>query len=326
MTRHRHYYELSAESHADLGVQKGKLFGSAVRASLKQAARDKAWNRRRATAQAYLEPARDAFPHLIEELEGYARGADVSFDDLWLLSMEDELTQANRCTTAVTNHGYLVAHNEDWDQHARHDICILRRTIRDFSVLELFYLGTLGGNSISWNSHGFVHAVNSLSATDGQVGIPRNVIARWLSDTTDPDRDYERLGKLRRASGYHHTIVDKKGKVWSLECSAQQQQRAYPPLPFVHTNHLLGDLAELDDDNGDEGTRERWEFAKGHVGEQMSVQSLDQICRDTSHGRNKSVFNKRTIARVVIDVDHAVAHFWMLREAAQGMQAYPWKP
>lgn len=319
---HKNYFEITADDYASLGREKGKLFGEVLSRRIQSTANSGEWSRMIKQSLPYLEATKAQFPQFVEELTGYAKAARVPFDDLWLLAMEDELTHGNRCTTVVTNRGFMIAHNEDWDRGAKGDVCILRKTVAGVTTFELYYMSTLGGNSISINSHGFVQAVNTLTHIDGRIGVPRNVIARWLSETQSPDDDYTKLKKIRRASGYHHTIVDSGGKIWSIECSAERQSKSNPEPPFAHTNHFLADLGYLEDDDGREGTRERYRHVTKGMDEQMTVAELKSMMCDSSEGNNKSVFNKRTIAQVILDIDHMTAHVWLLRERDKGWQEY----
>ena len=207
MMTHTNYFEIEADTSYELGMRKGELFGEPLRETLDDLKTEKHCERPGKQAIPYRKLTEKLFPHLIEELKGYADAARVSFDDLWLLCIEDELPDSanDKCTTFVTNYGFLVAHNEDWNSVAKDEICILRQTVGDLTVFQLFYLNTLGGNSISINSHGFVHAVNTLTHTDRRVGVPRNIVARWLSETRSPESDYSKLQQMKRASGYHRT-------------------------------------------------------------------------------------------------------------------------
>src|SRR3972149_5652293 len=222
---HRNYFEIEADSYYELGLRKGELFGDFLRETLEDRRDSRRWERNTARAREFVGVAAANFPYLMDELRGYAQSARVPFDELWALSLEDEVGDFyyERCTTIVTNPGSLIAHNEDWDDDAQDAICVLRKKVGQLHMLELYYLNTLGGNAISINSHGFVHAVNSVSHTDRQLGLPKNIVARWLSETKNPDADIERMARLKRASGYHHTLVSTDGRIWSLECSAPQQ-------------------------------------------------------------------------------------------------------
>jgi hypothetical protein len=326
MANHRNYYELEADNNRELGLRRGELFGESLRRTLQERRRYRDWLGVVARAKPYLEPSEAAFPQFIEELRGYAEAAGVEFNELWALSLEDEVSddRSDRCTTVVTNHGSLVAHNEDWDEDAENYICVVRKRVGDLRSFELYYLNTLGGNAISINSNGYIHAVNSLTHTDTQVGIPKNIIARWLSETSAPDADFEQLTKLKRASGFHHTIVSLDGRVWSIECSATKQTLVRPDLPFVHTNHFLTELKQFEGNRRQlvPGTRTRYRQAEENVAELMSFDDVEELVSDDSEGDYESVFNERTIGRAIFDVRSVQANIWLLREENKGWLSY----
>lgn len=323
--KHKNYLEIHAESYHDLGLQLGEQFADELKLALEWCQSESDWSQKVHASQSYLVHTKKHFPHLIEELSGYAQGAGVSLRDLWVLCMEDEFDEdaPEKCTTWVTNQGLLIAHNEDWDDDAAHAVCLLKKTIHDLTIFELFYFNTLGGNSIAINSHGIVHAINSLSHRDYRVGIPRNVIARWMSESSDPEADIHTLQTLPRSAGYHHTLVSTQGQIWSLECSARKQHLTYPASPFVHTNHFLSGLQSLEADDGSFATLQRYEYATRHVQDPMSISQVQTLMTDSSQGTVCSIFNERTIARMIIDLEQQQAHVWMLREKNKGWLTYP---
>jgi hypothetical protein len=282
------------------------------------------WRRYRDQARQYQDISRRTFPHLFDELEGFAQSAQVEFDDLWLMSLEDEIGEFadEKCTTVVTNNCAMVAHNEDWEEDAAGSICVLRWKIRDLSVFELCYMNTIGGNAISVNSHGYVHAVNALLHADHRIGVPKNLVARWLSETSSPDRDYEKLQRIRRASGFHHTIVRMQGGIWSIECSATRQILERPKSPFVHTNHFLSRLSRYEDDDEWIGTQDRYRSASQMVRETMTAGDMQLLVSDRSQGELRSILNHKTIARMIVDVRQQNALVWLLREEERGWVTY----
>jgi Acyl-coenzyme A:6-aminopenicillanic acid acyl-transferase len=325
MLTHHNYFEIEADTHYDLGLRTGELFGNFMRQSLEIAKQDAAWPATLDSARAYVGVTAMVFPQLIEEVHGYAEGARVCFEEAWTLLMEDELSDApnEKCTTIITNKGSLIAHNEDWEMDEKESICVLRKTIAGLSILELFYMNTLGGNAISINSHGFVQAVNSLVPTDEQIGVPRNVIARWLSQTKNPESDFWTLSRLPRSSGYHHSIVNRTGHIWSIECTAKRQVLTKPRAPFVHTNHFLTELASYEGEDSLRGTQARYRCAWQNVRDWMPVADIEKLAEDTSEGNEQSIFNDRTIGRMVVDFAHMTANIWLRREDEKGWVAYP---
>ncbi len=82
------------------------------------------WDGAEIQARKYLPFAQERYPKIVEELQGIAEGADVSFDDLIVLNaMEAVTTDAlhlTKCTSIGVNeqrtaNGHiLIGHNEDW--------------------------------------------------------------------------------------------------------------------------------------------------------------------------------------------------------------------
>ena len=320
---HANYFEIAANTYYELGVQQGELFRDFVQESVWELRREGSQHARRNRLKSCLAVTRKALPHVVEELEGYADGAQVSFDALWLLSTESEPFEAKaaRCTTAVAHRGLLVGHNEDWDADEKDSICVMRKSIPPMTILELFYLNTLGGNALSVNSHGFVQAINTLTHTDEQIGVPRNMVARWLSETRSPDDDYKKLLRVRRDSGYSHNFVNTGGRIWNIECSATQQQLARPKSPFVHTNHFLTQLRRLQAADHS-GSANRYNRASSKMKDSMSVDAVKELLSDTSQGKDLSIFNRRTIARTIVDLQRMSLFIWLLREADRGWVQY----
>lgn len=322
---HKNYYQIEAKNYFDLGYQIGQKFGSYLRQTVQWQKKNCLWYfKLLRRSRAYLAVTKRAFPYLVEELEGYAKGAKVSFEDLWLLSLEDELFHSSyeKCTSIIAAQGSMIAHNEDWDRDVKDGICVMKKTIGKLSILELFYLNTLGGNAISINSNGFVQTINTLPQIDKQIGVPKNVIARWISETENPERDFKKLVAIRRSSGYSHTVCSMDGNIWNLECSAKDQILGRPDTPFVHTNHFLSELGRLENYAHKDGTFARFYFASSKIKDSISRSAIKRIADDTSCGPVQSVFNLMTIARMIIDVNNMTAYIWLLREKEQGWVEY----
>lgn len=319
---HTNYFEIQADSYYNLGVQEGQLFKQHLINSINKAKQHKSWKLLSSKSKSYLKPTQIAFPHLVEELQGYAKGAGVSFDDLWIRILKTELPDIDKCTTVITNCGKLLAHNEDWDANSQDAICVIKKSVGDLTIFELFYYNTLGGNTISVNSHGVVQSINTLTHTDERVGIPRNIVARWMSETENPTQDYSKFSTLHRASGYSHNFVDVFGNVYSLESSAFMHAFKNVDSPFVHTNHYLSELKELEHNDNLCGTFDRYKYAFQNTKKSMSLNGLQKLMDDKSNGSKTSVFNERTIARMIVDLEKFVAYVWLLRESEKGWMQY----
>ena len=323
---HRHYYEIEAKSHEEAGRLLGKTFGEFVREDVAYMRTTPHWEKKVKAARPYLTQTQEFFPQYAAELESYAMAANVSIADLWALAIEDELEDEERekCTTVVTNGGTLVAHNEDWDEDAIEAVCLLKKTIGKLTLFEIYYTSVpLGGCAITINSNGYVQAINSLPPMPRQAGIPKNVIARFLSETSDPHGDLAKLRSLPRASGYNHLLVGPGGMVLDAECPVNHEVIAEPTLPFAHTNHFLSpELAHYNGLNPGKSTLQRHASACRLARPYMSIEALMELTGNTRDGDKKSILNKNTVARIVVDLENRIAKAWLRREKKAGWVDY----
>lgn len=325
MDKHTNFLTVQAATNYELGLQLGSHFRPQVQAKMEGIVRDDTWAKQLERAKEYLAATEASFPQYVEEIGGYAKGAGVDFLEFWAQSLEDEFSyyRDGHCTSIITNGGQIIFHNEDWAKDAADQICILQKTVGGLTIFELNYFVTLGGNSASINSHGYVQLINTLTHRDWQPGVPRNVIARFMSETSDPASDFNKLKTIRRSTGYNHNIISLSGHIWNIETTAQQQVLLEPSVPFVHTNHYLSEQMQVYEANAALTTRRRYQIASEQVRLHMTIQDLIDIASDTSQGPDLSVFNERTIARMVIDLEQRIAHCWLAREADKGWIAYP---
>lgn len=314
------YHEVVADSNYSLGLQLGSLFKAELIKSLEKQVKKKDWQQRVKNAKKYLKVTNEYFPEYLEELKGYAKSAGVRFEELWTFSLDGD--EEDKCTTLVTNEGKTLSHNEDWEVGTENRISLLKKTIRNLTIFEFFYHNTLGGNSISINSHGYVQAINTLSHKGSQIGVPRNVISRWLSETKNPEKDFEEMKKIPRQLGYNHVFISSKGSVWNIESTESKQVLIKSGSPYVHTNHYLSELKKYDVNENDTGTKERYEMAVKGVKPEMNIEEIVKLNSDISRGSKLSIFNERTIGRMMVDLKEKKAKVWLLKEKNRGWIDY----
>ena len=247
-SRHRNFHVVEADTNAELGRKLGSKFGGEIDDFVREIRNRRGWKRRLDAAQSLLDAARHHFPAYVEELDAYAQAAGQKPIDIWAMCLEDELDDLGHehCTTMVTNGGALVAHNEDWDEDSEDAICILQKSVGALTILELYYYAVpLGGCAFSINSHGYIQAINSLNHRDASAGVPKCIIARHLSETSNPQQDITRLQGIPRSSGYAHTFVGMTGDVTHIESTARKMVVTQPDLPFVHTCPSSNDYGQL---------------------------------------------------------------------------------
>jgi len=323
---HQNFHVFEARDHIDIGHQLGNRFGAILRDYLAEVRDSEFWGSQDDTSQLLLNITREHCPRQIEELQAYAAAASVPFNDLWMLMVEEELSSdyVERCTTVVTNSGRLVAHNEDWDADAAEDICIVKKSVGATKVLELYYYGCpLGGVALSIHSNGWIQTVNSLDHADWQPGVPKSVVARIVSECRNTESELEKLFALPRCSGFAHNLIDRHGRVTSVECTARRHCLTTPSLPFVHTNHVLSPaLISWDDAQHKKSTNKRYDCACESIQPAMNESTVIELMSDREHGKVSSVFNRNTIARAVVDLEQRQASFWLRREAELGWVPY----
>ena len=106
----------------------------------------------------------------------------------------------------------------------------------------------MGGNSVSVNSNGIIQTINSLFSKDkNQDGMPRNIIARWLSESSSISKSFQEISNLKLASGYNYNIVSRSDGILNMETIASNQIITKIVPPFVHTNHYISELAVHDE-------------------------------------------------------------------------------
>ncbi|MBI5422026.1 hypothetical protein HZA44_02745, partial [Candidatus Peregrinibacteria bacterium] len=154
-------------------------------------------------------------------------------------------------------------------------------------------------------------------------GVPRNVVARWLSETSDPDFDFRRMAQVPRSSSYGYNLVSTQGDLWCIEATAKKQSLLRPETPFVHTNHYRGELKAFEATENVTSTFERYECAAKNLKPRMSVGEWMDLSGDTSQGSKSSLLNERTVGRMGIDLENRLAHVWLRREAEKGWVVYP---
>ena len=322
---HKNYFEFKAENNFDLGKLMGENFSNEAKRVLEiEKGNPEESKLKIERAKKYLDFNQKYFPQYVEELRGYAESAGLEFLDLYTLSLEDEVAEdypnlearplSEKCTTFITNDGKTFAHNEDWDKGSEEKISIVRKTVGNLYILELYYANTLGGNSVSINSNGFTVGINSLVSTDTKMGLSKNVICRWLSETKDPDADIEKLKTLPRSVGYNVNIANGSGKIWNAEYTSSALVISNPESPFAHTNHYLTELSKYEANTNKNGTFDRYDSAMKLIRGEMTEEEIIALENDTSYGEIKSIFNERTIAKIIVDLENKNAKIWLLRE------------
>jgi hypothetical protein len=323
---HKHYHEIECSDPIEAGWLLGKMFGDKTRAYIAYSYDEVKSTHWRQRAQHLLQQTRHYFPNYVDELQAYADAADIDLLDLWIISIEDELSHdaSEKCTSIVANQGRLVGHSEDWSANAASEICILKRRVANVTTLELYYYATpLGGVALSISSHGYIQCINSIAHVDRGDGVPKSVIARAASELRPGTNGLPSLLALPRSSGFAHILVDRMTNLTTVECTATQHQVASPSIPFAHTNHIIdAHLGQRVAEPASKSSLRRLESATAAAPQIVDLPTMVRLVEDRSRGKSKSINNKNTIARAIVDLDSRTAYFWLRRERKRRWASY----
>lgn len=322
---HVHYYRVKARTHFELGVQLARLFKGPSLEIYHDTLKKTTINKNLLSlSAAYLKVTEECFPHYIEELRGYAHELEVDFSTYWITFLSEELdTYPEKCTSCFSHDGMIIGHNEDFYGYYKDKIALVEKSVGDMNFLELYYYNSLGGTACGVNSNGYVQTINTLHHADSQIGIPRNIIARWLSETKNPKGDFKKMEKLQLSMGYSHTFGNIKGEVINIETTGSASRLTNSVLPYVHTNHYLTDLSVFEKITGPSNTVERYTQASKLISSVKTAEEMMNLLENVSCLLSNKERECDTIARMVFDLKNKVVWCWLERESPKGWIKYP---
>jgi isopenicillin-N N-acyltransferase-like protein len=206
------------------------------------------WSAMLAESQRYLVFSREVYPQYLDELEGIAEGAEVSFEEIFL-SMCEELWESaawqHGCTDmaargrATLDGSTLVAHTNDLLPQAEENLVLLKVQAGD----EPEFLGiSPGGIAISagFNAAGISLTGNQLDNNDIRPGVPRLLAVRAILGTQYLSEAMDHCLLPQRASSYNNVLADANGEVYCMEGSATDCEPIYIEEDILaHTNHYV---------------------------------------------------------------------------------------
>jgi isopenicillin-N N-acyltransferase like protein len=213
-----------------------------------------------AAVHPYREAAERSFPGHVATIRAMAKAADVPEAELFAVNACEELEEvavpAERCSTftAVGPGVTLLAHNEQWlAGDAENVAVVVERPAEGVTIVSPTVAACLPG--VGMNGHGVAQGIDSLTARDERIGVPRVVVSRHSLEAAGPDDAVSRAGIEGRAGGYAHVFAFRGGEALTIETSAGAL--AVLDGPGAHTNHYLDrDLVEIGDEPS-KGSRSR---------------------------------------------------------------------
>jgi hypothetical protein len=244
-----------------------------------------------------------AFPQYIEELTAIAQAAGVNFADYFFINTEEVYNIQNlydHCTIAVSfsDHQPIIGHNEDWYPENIDDLYILRATINDTTFTGLNYAFHVPGASASVNNWGLVQCINDLPQISN-IGIPKNFVARAILECKTMVDAETLIKTAKRASGYNHVLVQETN-IRNIEISGSDLDiESIHELPYVHTNHFLSKHMMKYETERSQGSLDRYARAKELVRNNMTVEDMKALLRDTLNTTNPICRPDSTIGSVI---------------------------
>jgi isopenicillin-N N-acyltransferase-like protein len=204
-------------------------------------------------------------PHLVAELEGIARSAGVSFDDVLLLQMFEEVYEAAPHKVGIDLGEVMLGHgctafncrlagkafngqNMDYTPNLDGQQLLTRYRLADKQLLSYAFTGQVGG--IGANSKGLSLFVTTLpqGTKRDSDGLGSAFLLRLLLEQDSVDAALEKLAGLPRFGTLSYSIADFERSV-IVEASADELviRETSDETPYlVHTNYIL-DLEQRSD-------------------------------------------------------------------------------
>ena len=260
----------------------GEMFGERERSAVHElyrfrlenaVAQAEQYGGQRVTERDILEIARRCLPVVrafspggYDELQGVARGADLSFEKVWAMNAltdlrdvaayheahiwaEDEEAEAEveGCSSVVVlgdrtdDATPLIA--QTWDL-ATTNMPYVRIVVRTPETgPATVCLTTVGCLSlIGMNEHGIAVGTTNLRAVDARIGVGYlDVIHEALARERIED-SVAVIESAPRAGAHYYTVADAEGSAALIECTARRHSTHRPSAGVhVHTNHFLDD-------------------------------------------------------------------------------------
>ena len=245
-------------SHREVGRQIGQRCQPQIRAMLSTLRDDLppkvSWDDMLRQSSLYLKSSQTVYPQYVDELEGIAEGAGVSFDEIFL-SMCEELWETaawvewdstrRGCTDlaargpATLDGSTLIAHTNDLLPESETNLVILK--IKAGDEPEILGVSSGGvGISAGFNAAKISLTGNQLDNNDIRPGVPRLLVVRAILASRFLSEAMDHCLLPQRASSYNNVVADGNGEVYSMEGSATDCEPIYIDENILaHANHYV---------------------------------------------------------------------------------------
>lgn len=211
----------------------------------------------RSALRPHLAVYEELAPHVVEEMQGIAHGADVTFDEIVMLNVRDELMVAARriggeectsfgCSGAVTADGTPLLGQTKDTAPVSADIYVVTATYQKGrpDLLQMPYAGEVGVFGCS--SSGMSCFGNALYVRGRNRGVlPWALLRRLVLEADSIDAVLALVEKHGVGTPGNLLIGEKSGRTIALENTDHGHAVVESTNGIlVHTNHILSHLAQ----------------------------------------------------------------------------------
>jgi Acyl-coenzyme A:6-aminopenicillanic acid acyl-transferase len=252
-----------------------------------------------ADVEPFRRAAEQALPEHVAWLDAFAAGAEVSVAELFAVNALEELEQlapVERCSSfaAVGEGVTLLGHNEMWLEGDRGNVAVVIERPADGPAVASPTIACCLP-AVGLNAHRLAFGVDSLTARDDGVGVPRVFVSRHVLDAADRGDAQRRASLPNRAGGYAY-VVAAPGEAFTIETTAKREATLDGPGP--HTNHYLAPELQHAGDEGSASSHAR----HAHLSELLRARPprtpeaamailRDHACEPTPDGDSVVVFS-----------------------------------
>lgn len=246
------FVKIEAKDNYDFGFKLGKALKENIQKRIEKnkkiyetrACRSENFSKLIKKAKKFIPVVKKYFPHLLIEAKAMAEGAEVSFEELFVIMCDEEIVnfEVLRCTSVAVrtiDNSLLLGHNEDWiPEYRKNGLFLVKGKIKRNKFLALGYMGNLVGSACGINSSKIAYSDNSLDTDKFTYGVPRSFHLRGLLDSKNPKQALQILNK--KGSIISNTIFIFSNKIiMDVEEHWNNHEVFSSENSFVHTNHTL---------------------------------------------------------------------------------------
>ena len=209
------------------------------------------WDKIVSMLDPYIAETEIFAPDLMNEIQGIATGANLSFKDIFALNSRSEILfdlniYTEECSTLVAlpgstkNKSTILAQNWDWNKEIESCQVILKISQRENipSIVTFTEAGQL--SKIGMNGAGIGLVVNTLGADRSCAGIPWIFISRRILESNRLTQAMGYLLGSPKGHSMNFLMAHKDGEAVNVETSCIENHIIFPEKNFMaHTNHYI---------------------------------------------------------------------------------------